>query len=43
MTSTDQYYAYRICWDVITGNIDDDLAYEPFSLANISMQNIAVL
>jgi hypothetical protein len=25
--STDQYYAYRICWGVITGNIDDDLAF----------------
>ena len=24
MTSTNQYYAYRICWGVITGNIDDD-------------------
>ena len=25
--STDQYYAYRFCWGVITGNIDDDLAF----------------
>jgi hypothetical protein len=24
--STDQYYAYRICWGVITGDVDDDLA-----------------
>ena len=24
--STDQYYAYRICWSVITGEVDEDLA-----------------
>ena len=25
--SSNQYYAYRICWGVITGNIDDDLVF----------------
>ena len=25
--STDQYYAYRICWLIVNGAIEDDLLY----------------
>ena len=27
VASTDQYYAYRICWAIINGVVEDDLLY----------------
>ncbi|KAB7501105.1 hypothetical protein Anas_10480, partial [Armadillidium nasatum] len=46
--STDLYYAYRICCSIITGDVDDDLAFvrsganKSLSLAYIGLQEFSV-
>ena len=33
--STDQHYGYRMCWAIIAGDVDEDLAHLESGLLNL--------